>query len=135
MILPERFMVRVPTPVARGLAALGFLAVFFTAASLFRPAATRATVTTLDPGPAEPRATQHLRGVKMPALIGTLVNTAYTIDVYITRSGPRYTVKDTAGRTLADMLASEDLYRQFPDLDVDHLHADSVGQADVELDN
>lgn len=127
MPLSQGLTKRVPLPFVRALAVLGGLAVFYTAASLFEP----------DPSAATPAATpsprqalshdssiERLNPRTTPALVGTLSGTQYTLDVYLTPSGARYTVKDLAGNVLADQITSDDLYRDFPDLDVDRMHAD-----------
>lgn len=107
-----------------------------TAASIIGPAFTMAEA------PAEPSAEQRAadiaaerwRAVKMPAFMGTLTGWRYKVDVYMTRNGSAYTVKDREGTILGEMLTSEALAARFPDLDIPSLHAgsESTQEADAE---
>lgn len=135
----DRLLDRLPAPAIRALALLGFLGLFFAAASLIKPEGTRAT--TLRPD-AEPQTAPTvagqpggpMRSVPLPALLGTLNGVDYSIEVYLTRQGPRYTVLTTAGRRIAELLTEGELYERFPELDVQRLQAGQVGEADVEID-
>ena len=136
MPLPDGLTKRVPLPFVRALAVLGFLAVFYTAASLFNPDPSAATpVANPRPLPTQSGADiERLNPRTTPALVGTLSGAHYTLDVYLTPAGARYTVKDLAGNVLADQVTSDDLYRDFPDLDVDHMHADVQRNSEPDFD-
>ena len=140
MSLPQGLTKRVPLPFVRALAVLGGLAVFYTAASLFEPDPSAATPVRSAAAPSLPGATsddsrlERLTPRTTPALIGTLSGAQYAMDVYMTPSGARYTVKDLSGKVLADQITSDDLYRSFPDLDVDRMHADVQHGDPLELD-
>lgn len=123
MTLREQMAKSVPAPVVRGLAVLGFLGLFFLAASLFRPGDSAAEVQTLRI-PEQPVADARLRAMEGPAYLGSLVGATHTIDVYGTARGPRYTVKDLQGVVLTENLSSEELYAQYPELDVGAMRAD-----------
>ncbi len=61
-------------------------------------------------GPEEP-----LRG----KLLGSLIGPIYTIRIHCSPEGPLYSVWDTKnGRSLAEGLPADDVYRHFPDIDV-----------------
>lgn len=124
---PDRLSGRVALPVIRSLAVLGFIAVFYTAASLFTPADSTAT-------PAQPISsardrsfanTQRLIPTTQPAFVGALIGAHGTLDIYITASGARYTVKSPDDVVLAELLSADELYRQYPEFDIDHMRADA----------
>ncbi len=59
-------------------------------------------------------------------LLGSLVGAKYTIRIHASPRGPLYGVWDTrSGRALAEDLWADEVYRDFPDLDVRALHAGS----------
>ncbi len=130
MPLPDGLTSRLPLPFVRALVVLGFLAVFYTAASLFTPdrsAATPVASLAIDASGSvsnDRSNAERLLPRTTPAYVGSLSGVNFTLDIYLAPAGPRYTVKDAAGNTLAEQITSDDLYRSFPDLDVDQMHAD-----------
>jgi hypothetical protein len=63
----------------------------------------------------------HPKGWK---LIGSLVNAEHELRCWATPLGPRYSVHTLDGRLLQDNLLSDDVYRAFPDIELEHLRAD-----------
>ncbi len=134
MSLPDGLFDRVPLVLVRGLAVLGFVAVFVAASSLFRPhdssaedlprngAGLGARVGGLGRSGAR---IERLTPTTKWAYAGALVGVNYTLEVYLTPSGARYTVRNADGAVLAERLTDDDLYREFPDLDINTMRADA----------
>lgn len=57
-------------------------------------------------------------------LIGTLEGREYRILIHHADGEPRYTVCSSDGRVLREDLLADDVYREFPDLDLRRLHFD-----------
>lgn len=57
-------------------------------------------------------------------LIGTLEGREYRILIHHAEGEPRYTVCSPDGRVLREDLLADDIYREFPDLDLRRLHLD-----------
>jgi hypothetical protein len=96
----------------RGFGVMVLLAILFIAvASIFSPFKSSASDPSREPGATD--------GV----FLGQAVTRDHQLLVHATADGPRYTVKDSRGRTLAADLAPEDVYRMFPDLAPEALHA------------
>jgi len=53
-----------------------------------------------------------------PPLIGSLIGRDYLVWIYSASDGPRYTVCEPDGFVLESMLRPDDVYRIFPDLDI-----------------
>jgi hypothetical protein len=71
--------------------------------------------------------TSHPRGWK---LIGSLVSTDHELRCWATPFGPRYSVHTADGVLLQDNLVADDVYRAFPDFDLERLRADPPENAD-----
>lgn len=121
-----------PVKALRILAALAFVAIFYTAASLWEPG--HSTATPAQPVPSAldraPQNTQRLIPSAEPAFVGSLLGVNYQLDIFLTPSGGRYTVRTASGDLLAELISQDQLYREFPDLDVDQMHADVPARAD-----
>jgi hypothetical protein len=121
--LPD-ITVSVPRPVIRGLGIAVFLGVFFAAARMIDPFSSSATTVNLGakrPAPAQ-APTASVRTV--PALIGTLIGVDYSLEIFVTPEGLRYTVRDREGRLLAEQIGDDEVYEKFPSLDITTMHAD-----------
>lgn len=80
----------------------------------------------IDPLPAPPVKGAD-RGIPMRdaegrAFVGEFTSPTHSILIYADGEGPRYTIRTPGGTVLARDLRSEDVYRQFPDLDLSNLH-------------
>lgn len=62
--------------------------------------------------------------VQGPNLIGTLEGNEYRILIHHADDAPRYSVCAPDGRVLRDHLLAEDVYREFPTLDLKRLRLD-----------
>lgn len=112
-----------PAHWSRALAILLSGGVVVAAANLIGPGRTEATIVpSVNPIAEEPSA----HAGRLPAYLGTLQSSRYTVDIYIARKGPLYTVRDDAGRVLASQISSEELHSRFPELNVDRMHAGSA---------
>ncbi|MDX2114553.1 MAG: hypothetical protein SFZ24_02885 [Planctomycetota bacterium] len=109
-------------PVSKAVAAAGGLVVLFVAASLVGPGGSSATPLAFPASSGDERV-ERLRSVAMPAYMGSLTSGRYTLDVYMDRGGPRYTVRDASGAVLGERLTAEALYERFPELDPSGMHA------------
>jgi hypothetical protein len=79
----------------------------------------------------------HPRGLKV---LGHLVSAEYRVWIYAERAGgagsleqtlqPRYTVCSLDGRVLSDDLAADDMYREFPTLDISGMILPVEGSGD-----
>ena len=74
--------------------------------------------------------THPTRGWK---LIGTLLNAEHEVRCWATPQGPRYSVHSLDGRLLQDNLVADDVYRAFPDMDLERLRADPPNQRTLML--
>jgi hypothetical protein len=95
--------------------------VFLGIASVVNPNGPRTA--SADPFSTPPRTstTTHPKGWK---LIGTLVGTQHEVRCWATPDGPRYSVHTLDGCLLQDNLPADEVYRAFPDVDLEHLRAD-----------
>lgn len=116
-------------PLVRGLIAVGCLGAFFVVASVINPDNTEAGST--DPG-------NHLivdsGGSTEPgqqALLGTLLGTRYTVEIYGTDQGVLYTVFDELSRTVVELATPEQVREKVPDLDLESLQARQIGEVDT----
>ncbi|HBS28660.1 MAG TPA: hypothetical protein DEB06_04230 [Phycisphaerales bacterium] len=122
--------IRLPRPVIRGLGAVVFLAVFLAAARLIGPISSRATPADLGAASGvQPAIGPNTRTRELPALIGSLVGAEYGLDIFITRDGLRYTVKDAQGHTLAESITDAEVYERFPALDLSTMHAGAESES------
>jgi hypothetical protein len=115
----------IPTTLAGPWARAGAILIaggaFVGAASLFAPDVTTAqpsdsaafTPAPL-PAPAEDR---------IPAYLGTLSGAGYTVDVFVGRTGPLYTVKTLTGETLDTLITGDRLSVRYPNLSIRDMHA------------
>ncbi len=115
------------TMVARILAVVAVVAFMVLVATLSRPQSSRATTPVLEHS-AAPDLTL-MRGGRSPAFLGSLEGQGKTIDVYMTRSGVRYTVLDSNGQTEAALVTIDGLQALFPELDFNTMHASSETQS------
>jgi len=95
------------------LTAVGLLVAFGFMASIFVPSASRAT--------GVPRASLDVSGRK---LIGKLENDRYAIDIWGTDLGARFTVCDSNGFVLSDLLTAEQVTVNYPDMPIGDAWAD-----------
>ncbi len=126
---------RIPTTLVRGVIAVALLGAFFLVASIINPDKSRAAdgnnPADLDNGP---RFTHHLDSDQPDAqttLLGTLLGTIYTVEIHGTDRGIRYTVIDDAGKVLIELATPEDVQRVAPDLDLESLRANQIGEVDT----
>jgi len=117
--------VSVPRPVIRGLAVAVFLGVFFAAARMIDPFSSSATTMNLGAARPAPIEAPNTRVQTVPALIGTLTGAEYSLDIFVTPGGLRYTVRDLAGNVLAEQIGDDEVYEKFPSLDISTMHADA----------
>lgn len=128
-------------PWARAAAVLLAGGVIAAASSLMGPASTSATTvdqsqtTGLLNGSDVDSSLTAVRAAKWPAYLGSLTGGQHTVDVYVGRNGPLYTVKDLQGRTLAAQITSEEVYARFPDLSPRDMHAEAVTPSDAAADH
>lgn len=114
----------------RWLLAAGSLALFVGLARLFNPAPSTADIQSSQTSGEPPRILAGgERGLASdrqaapsarsgPVEIGELVGREFTLRVFSTPEGPRYTVIDRDGHALAQLLEADEIYRRFPDLNV-----------------
>lgn len=74
--------------------------------------------------------THPTRGWK---LIGSLISNEHEARMWATPDGPRYSIHTLDGRLLQDNLAADDVYRAFPDMDIERLRADPPNQRTLML--
>lgn len=60
---------------------------------------------------------------EQPKSLGTLAGREYSLEVFATAQGPRYTIRDAAGRTLAALLPDHEIYQAVPQLPIEQFHA------------
>lgn len=133
-----------PMPVVRALTALGFLGVFFVIAAIIRPSASTAVPAPDVASPASSQAPAQVPGRATSSAaphsasaageanyIGSLEAPDLKVDVYVTPSGPRYTVSSTvSGSVLATMIDAQELAQRFPVFGEGHFRADAESRAD-----
>lgn len=75
------------------------------------------------PAPTHPPRTEaaHPKGWK---LIGTLEGTQHMVRCWATPDGPRYSVYTLSGQLLQADLPADEVYRAFPDIELENLRAD-----------
>ena len=78
----------------------------------------------------QPRAVEALplRDERGRPLLGELVGSEYLVRIFGSEDEPRYTVCTLGGTVLADDLFADEVYREFPDLDIPSLQ---FGQDDA----
>ena len=112
-------------PNARKLAAAAFLAAaFLVMASIFAPhvsVAGRAGIR-VEPAP-QPEIVSAALGENLP-LLGELEGGSYTVRVYGSLDGPRYTVYGSQGAALAELLTAQQVADRFPQLNLPGAWAD-----------
>lgn len=117
------------TPFVRSLAALGFVIIFFVAATLIRPGDSGAT-----PGAAPAMPDPHRPAAPAPEqtypLLGSLLGPDYTTHIHSTPDGPRYTVFDAGGERLAHLMTADEIYQTIPGYNIPDMKA-AVGEVDV----
>lgn len=132
-------LVKVPPAILRLMMVVAGFALWFGASTILqprqsaaspprRPGAGAVMPPTPTPQAGAPAALPAGAAVNPPAtdkfgrkLLGSLVGSTWNVWIYSDASGPLYTVADSAGRVLAEGLAADDVYRQFPDLPVDRM--------------
>ncbi|MBL8747296.1 MAG: hypothetical protein JNK58_13195 [Phycisphaerae bacterium] len=127
ILIPTRFS----GPWARAAAILIAGGVLAAASALIGPASSSAR--TLSPDAQTNSALQSARqasldaarAAKWPAYLGSLTGARHTVEVYVGRNGPLYTVKDNSGTILATQITSEEVYARFPDLTLRDMHAEA----------
>ncbi len=115
------------TLIARVVAVVAVIVFLALVATLSRPQASRATTPQADEY--TDLNTTRLRAARTPAFLGSLEGQGRTIEVYMTRSGVRYTVLDEAGKAVAEHVTIERLQGLFPELDFSTMHASSETQS------
>ena len=111
-------------PNARKLAVAALLAAaFLVTASIFAPDVSHATRTGTGAGPAPPEVVPAALAQSLPLLV-ELEGRTYTVKVYGSPDGPRYTVYGSQGATLAERLTAQQLTDRFPQLHLPDAWAD-----------
>ncbi len=99
-------------------------AIFLGVASVIKPPPRSATATNIPVAPLQlpPRTeASHPKGWK---LVGTLEGTQHMVRCWATPDGPRYSVYTLDGRLLQADLPADEVYRGFPDIELENLRAD-----------
>lgn len=96
----------------------------------------------IDPLPAPPAAKPAAppsRDGRGRPFVGELITATHSILIYADDAGPRYTIRTLTGEVLARDLAPDEVYREFPGLDLQDLHFSPdgpgrlIGEADAEV--
>ena len=94
-----------PSPIIRGLAALGFVGVFAVVAMIVRPNTSTAISPAIEPAPQKDR---------LPAYVGSLEGKELRVDVFVTPAGAKYTVRNSDGSVVANLIDEKKLAQRFP---------------------
>lgn len=115
----------------RTLFALAGLGVFFGVASFIKPAPRQASASVPNPVQLTVPVTalgEHPKGWK---LLGTLQGKKYLVRAYASPEGPRYSVYSTAGQLLQADLPADEVYRAFPEADLQNMRLEPGVSSDA----
>lgn len=105
-------------------------AVFLGVASIIKPQPQQASATP-EPGPVEPSKLETKAGRHaLPQhpqewkCLGFIEGREYVVIAFASPEGPRYTVKSREGAVLQRDLPANEVYRAFPDIDLENLRVD-----------
>ncbi len=112
----------------RFIVVLGAAALFIGASSFIKPGPQgahagieRIAPASHDQHAPRPAQDQHPRGWK---LLGILEGREHIVKCWATNDGPRYSVHSLDGRLIQDDLPADEVYRGFPDIELENLRAD-----------
>lgn len=134
---PERHTIPfTASPIFRGIVAVACLGAFFIVASVINPRSSEAgqdaPVIGMGAGPSNTtNPTPSNTPAGKAAFLGTLLGLKYTIEMYGTDQGVRYTVFDENGDKIIQHATPTQVQQAIPELDLDALKAQQVSEVDT----